>query len=171
MFDEMIIEARLKAQKEEEKNQEYLKKEIKLYEDFLSNLISAKKVAEKFSDKVVNARMIKALNEIDIHMSVHYGESIYLKPYGRLQWLCVIQNAIVNKRLDYDKFCKDIDKNIESIQNVIANIKEDLKTGHERREKFNEMMEELEKLSQTFSEKYKEIYKYNFKRAIYSDIN
>ena len=166
-------EAEREAKAEAKRRRELLQKMIDAKRANIAELEWCKERAKSFAGKVLNVRFERAIREHDkLYADIKHsydGLAIEVNSQSTGTTSCYERIAYArriggdDKRLDYEKFCSEIDTWIMYAEQDIVKLEADLKDGIKRMNEYNEKILELNELTKTFSNRFKELYKHNFK--------
>ena len=167
---------------------ERLKKEIALLNEQKEAVLRVDNALKPFNGKVMNKKVTDAVQSIE---RLKDSEGYEYSPYGAsyvkdgqkhnlsihkfIQRRCVdlvhIYNAelmgiVVNNRFNYNKLHEIIQDKVDSLNKEIQNITEDIKTGEQRLEEYNQEVEKLNQLYMGFSRTFRDNLNYKFNRVL-----
>ena len=150
---------------------------IAIYTYKIQKLEEIRQAAQQYNGKVFNKRFVDLMEGIpDVVASINRRNSDYLQltvwskaldyDYQNLIicWCCE-DNFISNKRFDFSAFSKFMDSIQKGYSESIAKLQNDILTGTQRLEKWNELAREINRLKESFSEEFVMYHKYDFDRV------
>ena len=146
----------------------------------ISQLEDVKAVATAFHQKVMNKKFFDALKERNpcLHGSIalqvdHHKFHVFtstIQNYYRSELLnmynCEYAGIIVNNRLDANAMIKFVSDMQDSLWKQWDKLWEDIRTGEERLNQYNQLVSQLNELRNTFSTDFVSLRNLDFKTAL-----
>ena len=157
---------------------------IKDYKAVLKAFPIVLQAAKQFDGKILNKRFSEFVSdyakENNLELFVNYGTNSYNKSTHQLYIVSVEVGSkfpildilsvephgiLVDKWFNYDRFKSLLENRKKFYETELNKLIEDFKTGEDRINQYNQLIEQAQSLLQGFSQEFLDIHRYDFKKA------